>query len=140
MWCFLNNLRQSFQSRILNLVFDLLLGFYEEPMTVNVVFISAQPLAALFCLPSGFMLYPAFSLQRLFLREAGIATWRDLRQPCVPACSSPALRPGPFLPSFASIVLFQHHFPTKSASPLTFFLQVIFGSFGPPTPYLLPHF
>jgi len=47
MWCFLNNLRQSFQTRILNLVFDLLLGFYEEPMTVNVVFISAQPSAAL---------------------------------------------------------------------------------------------
>ncbi|RAM60086.1 hypothetical protein DS67_07930 [Mesotoga sp. SC_4PWA21] len=45
MWCFLNNLTQSFQSRILNLVFDLLLGFYEEPMTVNVVFISVQPSA-----------------------------------------------------------------------------------------------
>ena len=26
-------------------------------------------------------------------REAGIATWRGLGQPCVPACSSPALRP-----------------------------------------------
>ncbi|PNE19832.1 hypothetical protein V511_11925 [Mesotoga sp. Brook.08.YT.4.2.5.1] len=34
-------------------------------MTVNVVFISAQPSAALFCLPSGSMLYPAYSLQRV---------------------------------------------------------------------------
>ena len=32
-----------------------------------------------------------------------------LSRPCVPACSSPALRPGPFLPSLASNVLFQHH-------------------------------
>ena len=40
MWCFLNNIRQSFQTRILNLVFNLLRGFTEngEPMTVNVVF------------------------------------------------------------------------------------------------------
>ncbi len=46
MWCFLNNLRQSFQTRILNFVFYLLLGFYEEPMTVNVVFISDQRVLA----------------------------------------------------------------------------------------------
>ena len=45
MRCSPNNLRQSFQTRILNFVFYLLLGFYEEPMTVNVVFISVQPSA-----------------------------------------------------------------------------------------------
>ncbi|RLL86557.1 hypothetical protein Y697_05935 [Mesotoga sp. BH458_6_3_2_1] len=29
---------------------------------------------------------------KIFPREAGLATWRDLRQPCVPARSLPALR------------------------------------------------
>ena len=48
--------------------------------------------------------------------EGSIATWQDLCQPCVPACSSPALRPGPFLPSLASIVLFQHHFRRCSSA------------------------
>ena len=33
MWCFLNNIRQSFQTRILNLVFNLLRGFYGERRT-----------------------------------------------------------------------------------------------------------
>ncbi len=42
-------------------------------------FQSVQSSAELFYLPSGSMLYPAYSLQRLFPREAGIATWRDLR-------------------------------------------------------------
>gem|GEM_PF-6184242 len=42
--------------------------------------------------------------------EGSLATWRDLRQPCVPAQSLPALRPGMILASLASDVLFQHHF------------------------------
>ena len=33
MWCFLNNIRHSFQTRILNLVFNLLRGFYGERRT-----------------------------------------------------------------------------------------------------------
>ena len=43
----------------------------------------------------------------------GIATWRGLRQPCVPACSSPALRPGMILASLAS-----RHDPLPALRPL----------------------
>ncbi len=49
--------------------------------------------------------------------KGSIATWHGLRQPCVPAWSSPALRPGPFLPSLASNVLFQPHFLASSCQP-----------------------
>ena len=45
----------------------------------------------------------------------GITSRRS--RPCVPACSSPALRPGPFLPSLASNVLFQHHFLRSRLAP-----------------------
>jgi len=76
-------------------------------------------------------------------REAGIATWHDLCQPCVPARYLPALRPGTIFAGIASTdapqcnashrrwhhfpgcssghhflgCTSQPHFPTKSASP-----------------------
>ena len=47
-------------------------------------------------------------------REAGIATWRGLRQPCVPACSSPALRPLMLL-SAMRLILERFFIPAKPA-------------------------
>jgi len=52
MWCFLNNLRQSFQTRIRNLSFDLLLGLLGGRQTVYRKLSSS---ASMVFLPSNYM-------------------------------------------------------------------------------------